>query len=170
MCRGGKRIHVQCCSSPDCSALRWTRCLHPLPHPSSRSQSANRSKSCLNVPKRLVSLRLFPFSSAHNTRAVMLFFRTSKRQQHGQRTSIAPLLSAARRWRLRKAKISYACSPQSPEAHYSLCLPASRPYSYGLQQRQSRSAPVAHAAAQTLRQLDHIFILRGGSERAMSYS
>lgn len=40
----------------------------------------------------------------------------------------------------------------------------------GLYKRQSRSASVAHAARQTLRHLELIFILRCGSLRAMIYS
>jgi len=40
----------------------------------------------------------------------------------------------------------------------------------GLNLRQSKSASVANAAAQTLRHLEPIFILRCGSLRAMSYS
>src|SRR6266566_5861954 len=40
----------------------------------------------------------------------------------------------------------------------------------GLCERQSKTASVADAAAQTLRHLEPIFILRCGSPRAMSYS
>src|SRR6266478_3820275 len=40
----------------------------------------------------------------------------------------------------------------------------------GLCERQSETASVADAAAQTLRHLGHIFILRCGSLRAMTYS
>src|SRR6516165_4598405 len=40
----------------------------------------------------------------------------------------------------------------------------------GLCERQSETASVADAAAQTLRHLELIFILRCGSERTMSYS
>ena len=40
----------------------------------------------------------------------------------------------------------------------------------GLAERQSSSASVANAAAQTLRLLVLIFILRGGPERTMIYS
>jgi len=40
----------------------------------------------------------------------------------------------------------------------------------GLCERQSKTASVADAAAQTLRHLEPIFILRRGSPRAMTYS
>lgn len=55
----------------------------------SRSQSANFSKSRVNVPNRRFSFRTLPFASAHNTQAVTLFLCTSKPQQHGYITSIA---------------------------------------------------------------------------------
>jgi hypothetical protein len=40
----------------------------------------------------------------------------------------------------------------------------------GLYQRQSSSTSIANAAARTVRHLELIFILRCGSERAMTYS
>jgi hypothetical protein len=69
--------------------------------------------------------------------------------------------STARRWTLLKSENLLRVALRNFRGYYSLCFPASQPYSYaGFTQRQSESTSVAIAAAQTLRHLDTIFILR----------
>src|SRR5207248_589064 len=109
--RSARMFHTGFQYTPVDSMATWI-----TPHsPSPPSQSASCNKSSVKVPKRRFSFRLFPFVSAHNTHAGILFLLRAKHSSTDRplpsRRSFLPHGVG----RLEKAKISYACSPQLPE-------------------------------------------------------